>query len=104
MGVPPTPPPGPKPKSAWVAAFATRLCLIAWGTAVLTEVLPPSGFESLCILVGSQASLLGVLTCLLVWLRYRHGVFLLLLVATSVPAAYFTLVVQQIARQKGWIH
>lgn len=103
MGAPPTPA-GPQPKSPWVATFATRLCLIGWGAAILTEVLPPSGFESLCILVGSQASLLGVLTCLLVFLRYRHAVFVLLLVATAAPGAYFTLVVQQIARQKGWVH
>jgi hypothetical protein len=100
MGEPAKPAPQQRP---WVAAFATRLCLFAWGAAVLTELLPPSKFESFCILIGSQASILGLLTCLFVGLRFRQGVFLLLLLATSAPAAYFAIVVQQIARQQGWL-
>ena len=101
MGDPPKPPAGPPPKPAWVAGFATRLCLIAWSTAVLTEILPLNGIKSLCILVGTQAAALGILTCLLVGLRFREGVFLLLLVATSAPGAYFAAVLRKIAQQKG---
>ncbi len=104
MGDPPKAPAGPPPKRGWVAGFATRLCLIAWSTAVLAEILPLSGFKSLCILVGTQAAALGMMTCLLVGLRFRQGVFLLLLVATSAPGAYFAIVLRQIARQQGWLH
>ena len=104
MGDPPRPPVGPPPKPAWVAVFAMRLCLIAWSTAVLTEILPLGGVKSLCILVGTQAAALGMLTCLLVGLRFRQGVFLLLLVVTSAPVVYFAIVLRQIARQKGWLH
>ena len=103
MGNPPKPPAGPPTKPAWVAGFAMRLCLIAWSTAVLAEILPLGGFKSLCILVGTQAAALGILTCLLVGLRFRQGVFLLLLLATSAPGAYFAVVLRQIARQKGWL-
>ena len=92
-----------KPKPAWVASFATRLCLIAWSAAILTELLPPCGIESLCILIGCQAAVLGLLTCLVIGLRFRQGVFLLLFVATLAPGAYFAVVVRQIAQTKGWI-
>lgn len=103
MGHPPNPPPGPPVKRAWVAGFAARLCLIAWASAILTELLPPSMAESASILVGSQAAILGIITCLIVGLRFRQGVFLLLFAATAAPAAFFAIVVQQIARQRGWI-
>lgn len=103
MGQPPKPPVSPPPKRAWVAGFATRLCLIAWAAAILTELLPPSGVESACVLVGSQAAALGIITCLVVGLRFRQVIFLLLLVATAAPGTLFVLVVRQIARQRGWI-
>ena len=86
----------------WVPTFTTRLCVIAWSTAVLTELLPRSGIESLCILVGVQATILGLLACLIVGLRFRQGIFLLLLVALSAPTAYFAIVVREILRHKGW--
>jgi hypothetical protein len=104
MGEPPKPVPGPPPKRPWVAAFATRLCVIAWSAAILTELLPPSGIESLCILVGTQACVIGLLTCMLVGLRFRSGVLFLVFIATSAPATYFALVLRQLARIKGWIH
>ena len=100
MGDPPKNPDGPK--RGWVAPFASRLCVIAWVAAILTEVLPPSGFETLCILVGSQASALGIAACFIVWLRYRQAVLFLLLIATSGPGAYFVIVLRQIARLRGW--
>jgi hypothetical protein len=92
---------GPQPASgrAWVPAFATRLCLIAWCTAVLTEILPRSGLESLCLLVGTQAAGLGILTCLIVGIRFRQAILLLLLVALSPPAIYFYLVLARLSRQ-----
>jgi len=102
MGDPPKPPAGPKPRPAWVAEFAMRLCLIAWVAVVLTEFLPPGGIKSLSILIGSQAAALGILTCLAVGLRFRQGVFLLLFVATSAPGAYFVIVLRQVARNQGW--
>jgi hypothetical protein len=89
-------------KPAWVATFATRLCVIAWTMAVFTEILPPSGIESLCILFGSQAAALGVLTCLIVWIRFRPPVLFLLLIATAAPATYFVLVLQKMAHDRGW--
>lgn len=103
MGQPPKPPASPPAKPAWVAGFAARLCLIAWAAAILTELLPPSGVESACILVGSQAAALGLLTCLSVGIRFRQGVFLLILVATAAPGAFFFVVLRQIARERGWI-
>ncbi len=103
MGDPPKTPAGPKPQPAWVAVFAMRLCLIAWVGLVLTELLPPCGIESLCILIGSQAAALGILTCLTVGLRFRQGVFLILFVATLPPTAYFVVVLRQIGHLKGWI-
>ena len=102
MGDPPKTPAGPKPQQAWVAAFAMRLCLIAWTTAVLTEFLPPCGIESLCILIGSQAAALGILTCLAVGLRFRQGVFLILFFATMAPGVYFVIVLRQVAKLQGW--
>lgn len=103
MGQPPKSPVSQPAKRAWVAGFAARLCLIAWAAAILTELLPPSGVESACILVGSQAAGLGIITCLGVGLRFRQGVFLLLLIATAAPGAFFAIIVQQIALQRGWI-
>lgn len=103
MGQPPKLSNSPPAKPAWVAGFAARLCLIAWAAAISTELLPPSVVESICILVGSQAAVLGIITCLSVGLRFRQGVFLVLLVATAAPGAFFAIVLQQIARQRGWI-
>jgi hypothetical protein len=100
MGDPPKSPEGAKP--GWVATFAARLCAIAWAAAVLTELLPPRQFESLCILIGSQASALGIAACLIAWVRYPQGVIFLLLIATSAPGAYFVIVLCQIARLNGW--
>lgn len=103
MGDPPKPNAAPAPRKPWAASFAARLCLIAWVMAILTELLPPSKFESFCILLGCQAAAMGLLTCLIVGLRFRSGVFLLLLLATVAPAAYFAIVVKQIAKLNGWL-
>ncbi len=77
--------------------------MISWVAAILTELLPPCGIESLCILIGCQAAALAILTCIVVGLRFRRGIFLLLLIATSLPAAYFVVVARQIARTTGLI-
>ena len=100
MGDPPKP--DAKPKPGWVAPFASRLCVIGWTTMILTEILPRSGIEFLCILFGSHASAIAILTCLVVWLRYQKGIFLLLVLAAAPPTAYFAIVLQQVARNRGW--
>ncbi|MFO1040326.1 MAG: hypothetical protein U0941_00985 [Planctomycetaceae bacterium] len=97
------PKPSAPPKRGWVATFVTRLCVIAWCSAVLTEILPRSMFESLVIVIGTQACVLGLLVCLIVGLRFRQGIFLLLFVTMSAPAAYFAVVVREIARINGWL-
>ena len=97
------PKPSAPPKQGWVATFVTRLCIIAWCSAVLTEILPRSMVESLVIVIGTQACILGLLACLIVGLRFRQGIFILLFVTTSVPAAYFAVVLREIARIKGWL-
>ncbi|MEI8383397.1 MAG: hypothetical protein WCJ09_24990 [Planctomycetota bacterium] len=97
------PKPSAPPKQGWVATFVTRLCIIAWCSAVLTEILPRSMVESLVIVIGTQACILGLLACFIVGLRFRQGIFILLFVTTSVPAAYFAVVLREIARLKGWL-
>jgi len=100
MGDPPKP--ADKPKPGWVTPFAVRMCLIGWLTLVLVETVPFRSLQLLCILFGSHASAIAVLTCLIVVLRYRKGILVLLLIATLPPAAYFTIVLQKIAHERGW--
>jgi hypothetical protein len=97
------PKPDDKPKRGWVAPFAIQLCVIAWVALVLTETMPSQAIKFACILFGSHASLIAVLTCLPTWLRFRQAIHFLLLVATSPPAAYFAVVVHRLARDKGWL-
>jgi len=94
--------PAAKPKPGWVAPFALQMCLIAWSALVLTETIPSYAIKLLCILFGSHAALIGVLTCIVVWLRFRQGILFLLLIATSPPAVYFALVLQKFASDRGW--
>jgi hypothetical protein len=85
-------PPNPPARKPWVAVFIMRLCLIAWPCAALTELLPPSGFESMCLLFGSQAAALALLTCVVSLVRFRQGVFFVLLLAAIPPFGFFAVV------------
>jgi len=100
MGDPPKP--DDKPKRDWVAPFAIQLCVIAWVALILIETMPSQTIKFACILFGSHASLIGVLTCLPTWLRFRQAMHFLLLIALSPPAAYFAVVVHKLAHDMHW--
>lgn len=87
--------PVPEPPRPWVPGFVSRLCGIAWVAVILVEFLPPGTVESLALLVGPQAAGLALLTCVVMLVRFRAGLFLLLMVLSALPAAYFFVVLRQ---------
>lgn len=91
-------PPPAKPSGA--VTFVSRLCVIAWVCAMFFEILPRGSLKSLCLLFGSHAAALGLVTAAVFWLLRRQALMFLLIVATSPPAAYFGVVIWNIVKAR----
>ncbi|MEK6259630.1 MAG: hypothetical protein AABP62_13515 [Planctomycetota bacterium] len=90
---PPTQPGG-------VVTFVSRLCVIAWICAISFELLPRGPLKSLCLLFGSHAAALGLVTGFIFWLLRRQALLFLLIVATAPPVAYFGVVIWNIVKAR----
>lgn len=87
----------------WTVSFSTKLCVIAWIGMAFAEVLPVGYTKYGCILFGSHAAALAMLTCLIAWPLRQKAALFLLLIASAPPTLYFATVLWNIGRRKGWI-
>ena len=90
----------PPAKPSGVVTFVSRLCVIAWVCAMSFELLPKGSLRSLCLLFGSHAAALGLVTCFIFWLLRRQALLFLLIVATAPPVAYFGVVIWNIVKAR----
>lgn len=90
----------PPTKSSGVVTFVSRLCVIAWIGAISFELLPKGPLKQVCLLFGSHAAALGLVTCFIFWLLRRQALLFLLLVATAPPVAYFGVVIWNIVKAR----
>ena len=80
--------------------FVSRLSVIAWVCAMSFELLPKGSLKSLCLLFGSHAAALGLVTAIVFWLLRRQALLFVLIVATAPPVAYFGIVIWNIVKAR----
>lgn len=90
-------------KRDWAVAFLGRLCLIAWVCAMLYEAFDFLPFvRRVCLLFGPWACVIALLNAFALLLIRRQGVFLVFLLLTAPPAIHFGLVLNNIAKDRGY--
>ena len=94
-------PPQTKPRG--VVTFVSRLCVIAWVGAMFFEILPRGSLKSICLLFGSHAAALGLVTAVIFWPLRRQALLFVLIVATAPPAVYFGVVIWNILKARHTI-
>ena len=86
-----------------VVTFVSRLCIIAWIGAIAFEFLPRGSLRQLCLLFGSHAGVLGLVTAVVFWLLRRQALLFIVIIATAPPVAYFGVVIWNIVKAKSSI-
>lgn len=92
------------PKRDWAIVFISRLCLIAWVSAILYEAfdfLPP--VRQVCLFFGPWACVIALLNSLVFLLMRRQGLFFVFALIVIPPTIHFGNVLKNIAIQKKWI-